>query len=84
MFGGDFKTQHTPMWWKTLFETSGLLQVSSCEELKDAEILYEDLTLYEDEHHIDPFDVEILLQQLEWQRTNRPRKSLFTLTAKKL
>jgi hypothetical protein len=38
---------------------------------------------YEYEHNLDPFDVEICLQQMEWGRTHRPRKTLFVLTARK-
>lgn len=83
VFEDDFKTQHSPGWWRDFFQNSGLLAVTDCHELEDADVLYEDLTLYEHEKGIDPFDVEILLQQIEWGRTNRPRKSLFTITAEK-
>jgi hypothetical protein len=83
VFEDDFKKQHTPLWWRNLFETSGLLQVEHCAELEDAEVLYEELVRHEHEHNLDPFDVEICLQQLEWSKTNRPRKTLFTLTARK-
>lgn len=84
VFGGDFKKQHTPNWWRKLFENSGLLQVESCEELDDANELYEELVRYEYERNIDPFDVEMCLAQMEWGRTNHPRKSLFVLAAHKL
>jgi SAM-dependent methyltransferase len=84
VFEDDFKKQHTPQWWKNFFESSGLLEVLDCRELEDADILYEDLVLYEHEYQVDPFDVEICLQQIEWGRHNRPRKSLFTLTARKV
>jgi cyclopropane fatty-acyl-phospholipid synthase-like methyltransferase len=84
VFEGDFKKQHTPNWWRKLFENSGLLQVESCEELDDANELYEELVRYEYERNIDPFDVEICLAQMEWARTNHPRKSLFVLAAHKL
>lgn len=84
VFEDDFKKQHSPPWWRKLFENSGLLGVECCEELKDADVLYEELVRYEYEHNIDPFDVEICLAQMEWGRTNRPRKSLFVLTAHKL
>jgi hypothetical protein len=84
VFEGDFKKQHTPLWWQALFEVSGLLEVQDCHELEDADVLYEDLAMFEYEYNIDPFDVEILLQQIEWGRYNRPRKSLFTITARKL
>lgn len=84
VFEGDFKKQHTPGWWRELFEGSGLLHVVECHELEDAEVLYEDYVRYEHEHGIDPFDVQISLQQLEWGRHNRPRKSLFVILARKL
>jgi cyclopropane fatty-acyl-phospholipid synthase-like methyltransferase len=84
VFEGDFKKQHTALWWEALFEVSGLLEVQDCHELEDADVLYEDLAMFEHEYNIDPFDVEILLQQIEWGRYNRPRKSLFTITARKL
>ena len=84
VFEDDFKKQHTPDWWSKLFENSGLLQVECCEELEDADVLYEELVRYEHKHNIDPFDVEICLKQIEWGRTNHPRKSLFVLTAHKL
>jgi hypothetical protein len=83
VFEDDFKKQHTPDWWKNLFESSGLLQVLSCQELEDAEILYEGLVLYNIEHGLDPEDVEISIAQLEYGREHRPRKSLFTITARK-
>lgn len=83
VFEDDFKKQHTPLWWRNLFEISGLLRVEHCTEIEDAEELYEELVRYEYEHNLDPFDVEICLQQLEWGKTNRPRKTLFTLSARK-
>lgn len=83
VFGEDFKKQHTARWWRDLFDSSGLLQVEYCEELEDADILYEELIRYEYEHDIDPSDVEISLEQMEWGRTSRPRKSLFVLTGHK-
>jgi SAM-dependent methyltransferase len=83
VFEGDFKKQHTPGWWRELLENSGLLQVEYCQELDDADVLYEELVRYEYEHNIDPFDVEMCLAQMEWGRTNQPRKSLFVLTAHK-
>jgi len=46
--------------------------------------MYEELVRYEHEHHIDPFDVQICLDQIEWGRSNQPRKTLFVLTATKL
>jgi hypothetical protein len=81
---GPDKKQHTLRWWRELFERSGLLQVECCEELDDAAVLYEEMVRYEYEHHLDPFDVEICLAQMEWARINRPRKSLFVLAAHKL
>jgi cyclopropane fatty-acyl-phospholipid synthase-like methyltransferase len=84
VFEDDFKRQHTPRWWEELFERSGLLEVEQCHELEDAEVLYEDLVRYEHEFGVDPFDVQISLQQIAWGKTHKPRKSLFTLTAHKL
>jgi cyclopropane fatty-acyl-phospholipid synthase-like methyltransferase len=84
VFEDDFKKQHTPQWWRDLFERSGLLQVEYCAEPDDADVLYEELVRYEYEHNLDPFDVEICLQQMDWGRTHRPRKTLFVLTARKL
>lgn len=84
VFEDDFKKQHTSRWWRELFENSGLLEVEYCEELDDADVLYEELVRYEYEHNLDPFDVEICLEQMEWGRTHRPQKSLFVLTASKL
>jgi len=84
VFEDDFKKQHTPRWWEELFERSGLLEVEQCHELEDAGVLYEDLVRYEHEFGVDPFDVQISLQQIEWGKTSRPRKSLFTLAARKL
>ena len=83
VFAEDFSKQHTPQWWKDFFAGSGLLEVTDCHELEDATILYEDLVLYNIEHKLDPDDVEISIAQLEYGRTQRPRKSLFTITAHK-
>ena len=83
VFEGDFLKQHTPAWWRALFEQSGLLTVEHCAELDAAEAIYEEMVRYEHEHEIDPFDVDMCLQQFEWGRTHRPRKTLFVLTAHK-
>ncbi|HTP07670.1 MAG TPA: methyltransferase domain-containing protein [Anaerolineae bacterium] len=82
VFEGDFKKQHTPAWWRSLFEQAGL-DVEHCAELDDATAIYEELVRYEYEHDLDPFDVEMCLQQFAWGRTHRPRKTLFVLTASK-
>ena len=82
VFEGDFKKQHTPAWWRNLFEQTGLLDVEHCAELDDADAIYEELVRYEHEHNLDPFDVDICLQQMEWGRTHRPHKTLFVLTAR--
>jgi SAM-dependent methyltransferase/8-oxo-dGTP pyrophosphatase MutT (NUDIX family) len=83
VFEDDFTKQHTPQWWRDLFERSGLLEVQTCTELEDADVLYEDLARYEHESQVDPFDAEILVRQIEWGRQYRPRKSLFVLTARR-
>jgi hypothetical protein len=60
------------------------LKVESCRELEDADIIYEELVRYEYDNLIDPFDVQVCLDQIEWGRTHQPRKTLFVLTASKL
>ena len=77
----DFSKMHSPPWWETLFRDSGLLKVESCCELEDAEVLYEDLVKYQIEHDLDPADVEISIQQIEYGRSHRPSKTLFVLAA---
>lgn len=84
IFQDDFSKQHTPRWWKDLFQSSGLLHVESCHELSDADVIYEELVRYEHEHDVDPFDVQMCIDQIEWGRSNQPRKTLFVLTAHKL
>jgi len=84
VFEDDFRKQHTPAWWRDLFESSGLLIVEHCHELADAGIIYEELVRYEYEHQLDPFDVQICLDQIEWGRKQQPHKTLFVLTAGKL
>ena len=83
VFEDDFLKQHTPRWWKYLFQTSGLLAVEYCHELEDADLIYQELVRYEHEQQMDPFDVQICLDQMEWGRTHQPRKTLFVLTASK-
>ncbi|HVM73127.1 MAG TPA: methyltransferase domain-containing protein [Anaerolineales bacterium] len=83
VFEGDFSKQHSPTWWRDFFENSGLMDVETCYELDDAEAIYQELTRYEYENNIDPFDVQILLDQLEWGYTQPPHKSLFVLCARK-
>ena len=83
VFEGDFRKQHTLGWWQDLFQSSGLLNVEVCHELEDADAIYEELIRYEYEHNIDPFDVQICLDQIEWGRNHQPRKTLFVLTASK-
>jgi cyclopropane fatty-acyl-phospholipid synthase-like methyltransferase len=84
VFEDDFKKQHTPGWWRELFQSSGLLHVEYCHELEDADVIYEELVCYEYEHNIDPFDVQICVDQIEWGKVHQPRKTLFVLTASKL
>jgi hypothetical protein len=81
---GDFSKMHSPDWWARLFTGSGLLAVEHCQELPDAVVLYEDLVKYQVEHDLDPHDVDISIQQIEWGRSYRPYKTLFTITARKL
>jgi SAM-dependent methyltransferase len=81
VFRDDFLKQHTPLWWRNFFQDSGLLEVEACHELEDAEAIYQELVRYEHENAIDPFDVQILLDQLEWGNSHQPRKSLFVLCA---
>jgi SAM-dependent methyltransferase len=84
VFADDFSKQHTAAWWRRLFETSGLLEVETCFELDDADILYGELVRYEHQNGIDSFDVQVCLDQIEWGRTHQPAKTLFVLTARKL
>lgn len=83
VFEGDFIKQHSPRWWQGFFEDSGQMEVEACFELEDAEAIYQELTRYEYENQIDPFDVQILLDQLEWGHIHEPHKSLFILCARK-
>jgi SAM-dependent methyltransferase len=84
VFEDDFLNQHTPGWWEQLFRTSSLLNVEYCHELEDAQVIYQELVRYEHKHLVDPFDVQICLDQMEWGQTHQPRKTLFVLTASKL
>jgi SAM-dependent methyltransferase len=84
VFTDDFVKQHTPGWWQELFQSSGFLQVEACQELEEAEALYAELVRYEFENGLDPFDVQICLDQIEWGRTHQPHKTLFVLAARKL
>jgi len=83
VFTGDFVKQHTPGWWRDLFQASGLLEVETCYELEDADLIYQELVRYEHENHSDPFDVQMCLDQIEWGYTHQPHKTLFVLTARK-
>ncbi len=84
VFTGDFITQHTSGWWRDFFQASGLVEVETCSDLEDAEVIYQELVRYEYENNIDPFDVQICLDQLDWGHSHQPRKSLFVLAARKL
>lgn len=84
VFEDDFGKQHTSDWWRGLLQSSGLLNVECCHELEEADVIYEELVRYEHEHEVDPFDVQICLDQIEWGRTHQPNKTLFVLTASKL
>lgn len=77
----DFSKMHSPPWWEKLFWDSGLVQVESCCELADAEVLYEDLVKYQIEHDLDPADVQASIRQIEYGRSHHPAKTLFVLTA---
>jgi len=83
VFEGDFIKQHSPSWWRDFFQASGLVDVETCYELDDAEAIYQELVRYEYENNIDPFDVQICIDQLEWGHTHQPHKSLFVLCARK-
>jgi acyl-CoA hydrolase len=41
----DFSKMHSPAWWQKLFCRAGLVEVVSCQELEEADILYEDLLI---------------------------------------
>ena len=84
VFEDDFKKQHTPRWWRDLFQSSGLVKIEHCQELEDADAIYQELVRYEHEHNLDPFDVQVCLDQMEWGRAHEPRKTLFVLTVQKL
>lgn len=83
VFEGDFVKQHSPPWWRALFQDSGLLEVEHCQELDDAAVLFDEALRNEHELGLNPFDVQICMAQREWDRSNRPRRSLFVLTARK-
>ncbi len=83
VFTDDFIKQHTSGWWRDFFQASGLLDVETCYELDDAEAIYQELVRYEHENNIDPFDVQICLDQLEWGHAHEPHKNLFALCARK-
>ncbi len=82
VFTGDFVKQHSPGWWRDFFMASGLVDVLTCYELDDAEAIYQELIRYEYENNLDPFDVQISLDQLEWGHSHQPHKSLFVLCAR--
>ena len=84
VFEGDFIKQHTPGWWRNLFESSGLLHVEICEHLEDAALLYEEMVHHNYMHNLDPFDLQICLQQMAWDRQNRSKRSLFVIGASKI
>ncbi len=83
VFQGDFIKQHSPGWWRNLFENSGLLYVEHCEHLDDAALLFEEMLRHEYELNLDPFNVQICLQQMEWDHHYEPKRSLFVITARK-
>jgi len=74
---------HQPL-IRILYSTMIVPLFITCQELEDAEAIYEELVRYEHENQVDPFDVQICLDQIEWGQTHRPRKTLFVLTARKL
>jgi SAM-dependent methyltransferase len=80
----DFSKMHSPPWWEDLFKESGLLRVDTCQELEDAEVLYEDLVKYQIEHDLDPADIQASIRQIEHGRFHRPAKTLFVLAAELL
>ncbi len=83
VFEGDFIKQHSSGWWRDYLQDSGMLDVETCYELEDAEAIYQELVRYEYENNLDPFDVQMLLDQFEWGRAHQPHKSLFVLCARK-
>lgn len=84
VFRDDFSKQHTLFWWRDLLQSSGLVEVETCYELEDADRLYEELVWFEHTFNMDPFDVQICLDQIDWGRTRQPRKALYVLTVRKL
>jgi hypothetical protein len=83
VFADDFSKQHTPAWWRNFLQASGLLEVEVCQEVDDADALYAELVRYEHAHNVDPFDVQICLDQMEWGQSQQPKKTLFVLTSYK-
>lgn len=83
VFQGDFIKQHSPGWWRDFFENSGLLHVEYCEHLDDVAVLFEEMLRHEYELNLDPFNVQMCLQQMEWDHHHEPKRSLFVICARK-
>jgi SAM-dependent methyltransferase len=80
----DFSRMHSPAWWENLFRESGLVEVLHCRELADAVILYEDLVLHQIAQDPEAEDIERSIAQLEYGREQRPYKTMFVITARKV
>ena len=50
LWAKEFSRYHSPDWWKTLIDGTGLMSVLQSEELEDGVILWEDDVLYNLEH----------------------------------
>ncbi len=42
----EYTKYRSPAWWRTLFEESGLVDVTKCYELEDGVVMWEDVILY--------------------------------------
>ena len=80
---GDFAKQHSPPWWRDLFQTSGLLDVLTCTELEDGLVLLEDKVLHDIEYHMDPDDVRHCIEQIAYGREHSPHQTLFAISARR-
>jgi SAM-dependent methyltransferase len=83
----EYSKYHSPLWWRSHFENSGLVEVLECEELEEGVVMWEDEFAYSGERagwSAEWFAKgDWLAEQLAYGRRGRPYLTHFVATLEK-
>jgi hypothetical protein len=81
LWSEEFSKYHSPRWWADLFRQTGLVTVSSVEELQDGVVMWEDEVLWDLERGEKPSETSLTdARQIIYGYNHRPYLTHFVLT----